>query len=140
MNEIVRKNLQRFREETGLTQERAALLSGVKLDNLRRYESGKSGVSPEALFHLARIYGHAMEDFYKEHPPRGDLAAVPLFHASASMTPAEMDKFEGKWFREIQETIVKANAEVRAHRIKTSGKTASSGSPSGSDKNNKPGK
>lgn len=131
MNDIVRTNLQKFRDDAGLTSEEASRLSGVNIDSLRRYESGRSGVPAEVLFRLARIYGRQMEDFYNESPPKADPVNLPMFHAWAR-TDA-MDDYAEKKYREIQELIEKANADVRSHKRKSHAK-----SPSGSDKPNAP--
>lgn len=47
-DEIVRVNLKKFREEAGLIQAEAAELSGIPIDNLRRYENGVTSNVPSA--------------------------------------------------------------------------------------------
>jgi transcriptional regulator with XRE-family HTH domain len=127
MNDIVRKNLQAFRDEAGLTSEEASRMSGVNIDSLRRYESGRSGVPGEVIRKLARIYGRTMDDFYEESPPKADPAALPLFHAWARQDA--MDEYAEKKYREIQQMIEKANLDVRLHKKKLQAKP-----PSPSDK------
>lgn len=79
-NEITRRNLRAFREFAGLTQEEASRISGVSVDNLRRYENGKVGAPGSAVRMLAPVYGHTMEDFYLEDPPPANLAARDGIH------------------------------------------------------------
>jgi transcriptional regulator with XRE-family HTH domain len=78
-NEIVRDNLRKFRVEAELTTDQAAQASEVPVDNLRRYESGKSGIPASELRKLAVVYGHAMEDFYAKHPPHANLTDRPTY-------------------------------------------------------------
>src|ERR1044072_8766818 len=84
MNDRIRINLKLFRQETGMSTDDAARASGIPLDNLRRYESGGSGVPSDVLFKLAEIYGHSVDDFALEHPPRANLTARPMFHLSTT--------------------------------------------------------
>ena len=92
----------------------AARASGIPLDNLRRYESGGSGVPSDVLFKLAEIYGHSVDDFALEHPPRANLTARPMFHLST--TPG-MDVDE-KEYQRLVEIINKTNQDVRSKRVK----------------------
>lgn len=92
-----------------MTTEQAAQTSGVPIDNLRRYESGKSGVPSDVLRKLAVIYGHSMDDFFLTAPPKAKLNERPVFHLMT--TPgADVDP---KKYRELQDLIDKANAEMR---------------------------
>jgi transcriptional regulator with XRE-family HTH domain len=109
MNDLVRKNLKKFRDEAGMTTEQAAQISKLSVDNIRRYESGKSGVPSEVLRRLAVIYGHSMDDFFLEAPPKARLTERPVFHLM-TMPGTEVDQ---KKFRELQDMIDKANAEMR---------------------------
>ena len=80
-DEIVLQNLKNFRAEAKLTQEDAAQLSGVPIDNLRRYENGKTQKIPGAVLKsLAEIYGHTVEHFFQEKPPAADFSNVPKFY------------------------------------------------------------
>lgn len=77
---ICRRNLVAFRDEAGMSQADAAEVAGVALDNLRRYENGKTSTVPGAVIaKLARAYGHAAEDFYSPHPPKAKLEERPVF-------------------------------------------------------------
>lgn len=95
-----------------MTTEQAAQTSGVPVDNLRRYESGKSGVPSDVLRKLALIYGHAMDDFFLSAPPKAKLSERPAFHLTV-LPGAEVDP---KRHREIQDMIDKANAEMRSRK------------------------
>ena len=114
MNDRIKENLKKFRLESGLTSDQVAQISGVSVDNLRRYEGGGSGVPSEVLHKLAGIYGHSMEDFFMEHPPEPDLASRPAFHLR-TLPGVEIDE---KKFRELQEIVNRANEAVRPKRAK----------------------
>lgn len=131
MNDVVTKNLQAFRIEAGFTSEEASRMSGVNIDSLRRYESGRSSPPGDVIRKLARIYGRTMDDFYEEHPPKADPTALPVFHAWARKDA--LDEFAEKKYREIQQIIEKANADIREHKAKLQTKR-----PSSSDKSNVP--
>ena len=80
LDEIVRVNLKRFREEVDLSQSEAAELSGVPIDNLRRYESGVTANVPGVvLYQLANVYGHTVDDFHQVDPPRAKREDLPMF-------------------------------------------------------------
>lgn len=111
--EIVRKNLLAFREEAKLSQAEAADLSGVALDNLRRYESGAVVTIPSnVLRQLAQAYGHAMEDFYVEDPPPAKLADAPVFFLR-TRPGADVD---ADVYAEIKTAIENANKKVRGKK------------------------
>ncbi|MGN6105448.1 MAG: helix-turn-helix domain-containing protein [Kofleriaceae bacterium] len=112
-NLIIRENLQRFREEASMSQADAADASGVPLDNLRRYENGVTASVPHTVIAtLAKVYGHAMEDFENPNPPPAKLEERPVFFLR-TRPGAEIDQ---KTFRELQEIIDKANREARKKR------------------------
>lgn len=114
MNDVIKKNLRTFREEAGLTTNDVAQTTGIPVDNLRRYEGGKSGVPADVLRKLADVYGHAMEHFFMESPPKADLSSRPMFHLS---TLPGMDVDE-KRYRDLLEIVNRTNAEIRAKRTK----------------------
>lgn len=114
MNERIRNNLKKFRIEAGMSTDEAAQASGIPVDNLRRYETGGSGVPSEVLFKLAEIYGHSVDDFAMESPPKANLSNRPMFHLRT--TPG-MD-IDDKMYDWLQEQIAKANVEVRSKRTK----------------------
>lgn len=111
--ETVRKNLAHYRALTGLTQEDASQLSGVSVDMIRRYESGKSGASASALRSLAKIYGCKMEDFYApKDPPPPDLANRPVIYfrtlPGVTLDPEVMSR--------VEKLLEEANAMARTKR------------------------
>ena len=115
MEEIVRANLVKFREEAGLSQSEAAELSGVVIDNLRRYESGATrNVAGTALAALAKVYGHSVDDFFSDDPPPARLDEAPtIFLRIRPGSDVPSDKL-----RQLQEQIDKVNREIRARRKK----------------------
>lgn len=111
--EIVRRNLQRFREEAGMTQAQAAEFSGIAIDNLRRYESGRTAKVPgTVLAELGSIYGHSADDFSKENPPPSKPEERPTFMLR-TRPGTEIDE---KVYRELQAVIDKANRDVRTKK------------------------
>ena len=122
MNDLIRKNLKAFRLEADMSTDAAAQASGIPLDNLRRYETGGSGVPSDVLFKLAEIYGHDVADFAMEHPPKANLSGRPVFHLRT--TPGvDVDEKE---YRRLQDIIAKTNADIRSKRTRKG--------PSNSDK------
>lgn len=114
MNDTVRKNLKRFREEADMTSDQTAQISGVSVDNLRRYENGSSSVPADVLHKLAGIYGHTVDDFFQEQPPPANLATRPVFHLR-TLPGVDIDE---KKYKELQDLINKANSDVRSKRSK----------------------
>lgn len=76
---LLMANLVALRERAGLTQAQAADVSGVPLDNLRRYESGKSGIDAITLRQLATAYGRPTDHFFMKDPPDVSAESVPTF-------------------------------------------------------------
>jgi transcriptional regulator with XRE-family HTH domain len=78
--ETIRRNLIHFRVELDLSQEAAAQLSGIPLDNYRRYEQGKRKIDTVELSRLAAVFGRRVDDFLDENPqPLADKSIVPPF-------------------------------------------------------------
>lgn len=114
--ETVRTNLVRFREAAKLSQAEASELSGVSIDNLRRYENGSVTTIPfQVISALAKIYGHAMEDFDLEEPPPPKLDERPTFHLRT--TPG-MD-VDPKFYQELKEHIEQINKLASKKRRKS---------------------
>ena len=113
-DEIVRRNLIRFREEAGLSQAQSGDLSGVPVDAIRRYETGITQTVPgTALMELAKVYGHAVDDFFMLEPPKGKLDEAPnIFLRTRPGVEIDMDIYN-----EIQALIEKAN-KVRGKKSK----------------------
>ncbi len=109
-DEIFRRNLVGFRDDANLSQADAAELSGVAIDNLRRYESGKTAKVPsDVLSKLAKVYGHTVEDFYLPNPPKAKLEERPVFFLR-TLPGAKIDQ---KVFAELLAVIEKANRDTR---------------------------
>lgn len=109
LNEIVRKNLRRFRVEAKLTAEQVAAFTRIPIDSLRRYEAGGSGVKYDVLVKLAEIYGHTTDDFGLVDPPKPDLKRRP---ALALMELDGVDADPAAVAR-IQKMIDDVNRELR---------------------------
>lgn len=112
--ETILNNLKRFREEVELSQAQAADLSGVPLDNLRRYEKGDSGVPATVLKQLADVYGHKVDDFYRDDPPKADRAEVPAYFLR-TFPGMELDP---DLHRKVLRFISEVNAEARSRKPK----------------------
>jgi transcriptional regulator with XRE-family HTH domain len=116
MNEIVRRNLKRFREEAGLTTEKVAAFTGISIDSLRRYESGGSGVSYDVLAKLADVYGHSLDDFRMENPPKADLKHRPGI-AFMQLEGVDVDP---DLLAKIQKLVDEANRTTRGEKKRKS--------------------
>ena len=114
-DELVRRNMIKFREDAGLSQAQAGDLSGIAVDAIRRYETGITATVPgTALSELARLYGHAMDDFFATHPPKAKLDEAPAIFLR-TRPGAEIDH---DTFRKIQELVEDANAKMRTKKSK----------------------
>lgn len=115
LDEIVRSNLKRFREEARYTQTESAELSGVNLDNLRRYESGETVTVPgTVLQRLAPVYGHEVGDFFLPDPPAGKIEEAPAIFLR-TRPGVEIDTAT---IRKLQKIIDDTNRDVRLKRKK----------------------
>lgn len=113
LDEIVRANLKIFREEAELRQADAAELSGVPIDNLRRYELGITSTVPgTALRLLSVIYGHMVDDFFQRDPPPPRLDDRPVFFLRTH-PGVEVD---ADLLRKLQAMVDAANNEIRMRR------------------------
>lgn len=115
MDETVKQNLVKFREEAGLTQAEAAELSGVPVDSLRRYENGGTrNVPGTSLAALAKTYGHSVDDFFMDAPPPARLDEAPtIFLRTRPGVDIPVDKL-----RALQEQVDRINRELRHRRKK----------------------
>jgi len=115
IDEIVRGNLKKFREEAELTQSAAADLTGIAIDNLRRYENGVTGTVPGTVLRvLAKAYGHSVDDFFEAHPPPASPEDRPVFFLR-TRPGVEIDH---EAHRKLQEIVDKVNREVKPRRKK----------------------
>lgn len=115
MEETVRQNLMKFRDEAELSQTEASELSGVVIDNLRRYESGVTrNVPGTVLAALAKVYGHAVDDFFQDEPPPAKLEEAPtIFLRTRPGADVPSEKL-----RQLQDQVDKVNREIRGRRKK----------------------
>src|SRR5690606_18192564 len=114
-DEIVRRNLIKFREDADLSQAQAGDLSGVPVDAIRRYETGVTATVPgTVLSELAKLYGHSVDDFFMSNPPKPKLDEAPvLFLRSRPGVDIDLDVY-----KKIQKLIDEANAEMRGKKGK----------------------
>lgn len=110
MNDLIRQNLIRFREELGITQTAAAEEAGVPLDNLRRYEKGKNRVDAVTLSRLAETYGRTVDDFHSEAPGPPDLSRRPVYY----LRVAQGQRVTPETHLQLLAIIDKANESERA--------------------------
>lgn len=61
---IIGKNLRDIREGRSITQQTLAVALGVTLQQVQKYESGRSGFSAARLFVLSRILHSTYENFF----------------------------------------------------------------------------
>jgi transcriptional regulator with XRE-family HTH domain len=109
-DELVRRNMAKFREEAGLSQAQAGDLSGIPVDAIRRYEGGVTATVPgTALSELARIYGRSIDDFFMTNPPKPRLDEAPVLFLR-SRPGAKIDQ---ETYEKIQALIDDANAKHR---------------------------
>lgn len=63
------RNLIKFRENAGLTQQALAEAIGIAAGSVHRYESGKGLPEREALLRLCAIFHRPVDDFFSAEPP-----------------------------------------------------------------------
>lgn len=91
---LVRKNLRKFREESGLSQVELALLADIKPNTYPEWEREKSRRAPkaDALKRLADALGRKIDDFYSEEPPPVDRTKIsPVVRYMRARGPAQYD-------------------------------------------------
>ncbi len=69
LEEVMRRNLEKFREESGLSQAQIAEMSGVPTANYARYERGDNAIPAHVLKPIADALGRSTDDFYLTSPP-----------------------------------------------------------------------
>ena len=109
--DLIRKNLALFREQSGLSRAQLSDLSGVPEKNLVRYESGDTSVPAAALGTLAKAFGRDAGDFYKEEPPpappKDELPVVFFRIRPGSPPPPE------NLMREVREAVERVNQAMK---------------------------
>ena len=95
-DELVRRNMVRFREEADLSQAELGDLSGVPVDAIRRYETGVTQTVPgTVLSELARVYGRSMDDFFATNPPKVKIEEAPaLFLRTRPGAKIDLDVYK----------------------------------------------
>lgn len=115
VDDIVRANLKKFRENAGYSQVDAAEASGVPYANLVRYETGKIVSVPYSVIAaLGPVYGHPTDDFAKPDPPPARREDLPVFFLR---TRPGVD-VDSELLTRLQRVIDDANREVRGKRKK----------------------
>ena len=112
-DELVRRNMVRFREEADLSQAELGDLSGVPVDAIRRYETGVTQTVPgTVLSELARVYGRSMDDFFATNPPKVKIEEAPaLFLRTRPGAKIDLDVY-----KKVQAMIDDANAKMRGKK------------------------
>lgn len=109
------ENLVKFRKAAGLSQDQAALASGVPVDNLRRYENQVNVPGPMALKALCEIYGHTVDDAYMVDPPPPRDSIKPTFLLKLMPGAEDVDP---ELYKRLAAMVAKANEEMRDLRAK----------------------
>lgn len=114
-DELVRRNMVRFREEAELSQAQVGDLSGIPVDAIRRYETGVTQTVPgTVLSELAKLYGRSMDDFFATNPPKAKLEEAPVLFLR-TRPGVEIDH---DLFKKIQDMIDDANTKLRGKKGK----------------------
>lgn len=112
-DELVRRNMIRFREEAELSQAQVGDLTGVPVDAIRRYETGTTATVPgTVLSELAKLYGRSMDDFFATNPPKGKPDEAPVLWLR-SRPGAEVDQV---LYDKIKALIDDANDKMRGKK------------------------
>jgi transcriptional regulator with XRE-family HTH domain len=114
-DELVRRNMVRFREEADLSQAQVGDLTGIPVDAIRRYEGGTTATVPgTVLSELAKLYGRSMDDFFATNPPKGKPDEAPVLFLR-SRPGAEIDQ---ELYEKIKAMIDDANSKMRGKKAK----------------------
>ena len=115
MDETIRKNIIKFREETKLSQAQVADLSGVPMNNLSRYERGENAVPASVIPLLAQVFGRDPGDFYKSTPgPPPDDAELDVYFLRVRPGRDEDTQVTA----EIRAAIARGNEKLRKAKHK----------------------
>jgi transcriptional regulator with XRE-family HTH domain len=112
--DLIRKNLIKFREESGLSRAQLAELSGVPEKNIVRYEHGDTGIPAAVLLAIAHVFGRQAGDFYLANPPpppKPDELPALFFRARPGVAIPD-DILE-----EVREAIDRANQKLRTKKL-----------------------
>lgn len=114
-NDVIARNLARFREDAGLSQPDLSELTGLTPKTIQRYESGESSPTAEALAEFATILARDPGDFFKEDPPpppRPEELPALFLKVRPGVKVSEKD------VAEVREAIRLANERIRAKKMK----------------------
>lgn len=109
--DLIRKNLIKFRQERGLSQEETARAISIPVDTLRRYEQGARRVDLTLLGRFGDVYGHSPGDFWLPDPPPHDPRLIKAFHlvrTPKAFIPPELEE-------EAERAIAELNRRVSEH-------------------------
>lgn len=111
--EIIRRNLEKFREEAGYSQAQIADLAQVPVANYARYERGENSVPAKVLKALADAYGRATDDFHDANP--GPPKSEPPTFSLRARPGVEIDQAV---YERLLAEVERANKEVRGKKGK----------------------
>jgi transcriptional regulator with XRE-family HTH domain len=115
MDETIRRNIVKFREETKLSQAQVADLSGVPMGNLSRYERGENAVPASVIPLLAQVFGRDPGDFYRRDPgPPPDDAELDVYFLRVRPGRDE----DAAVAAEIRAAIARGNEKLRGRKHK----------------------
>lgn len=77
IDDLMRRNLVRFIDESGYSQLQVADMAGIPQANLGRYCRGENAVPANILPVLATVFGRTVSDFFASEPPPGDIESAP---------------------------------------------------------------
>ncbi len=86
INQCVGRRVRALRASNGHSQEHLAQILGLSFQQVQKFESGASRISPDKLLAIARYYDHAISWFFEDVP--AILLPGPQAHGS---TPASDD-------------------------------------------------
>lgn len=106
LDEIIQRNVKRFRKEAGLTQQKLADRAEVSVDGVRKWESGRGTPDRESITKLAAALGRKMDDFNQENPPPASTPSLPAFTLKVSDgTPDDLRQY-------VQDFVNRMNQEA----------------------------
>ncbi len=115
MEELIRRNLDKFVVESGIAYTAIADTTGITAASFARYLKGENAVPAAALKTLADFFGRRVGDFYEEDPPPADPSLVnDLFLRSR---PGAM--IDADFMREMNALMAQKNAELRELKLKS---------------------
>lgn len=111
--EIIRRNLVKFREEAGYSQAQISDMAQIPVANYARYERGENSVPATALRSLAAAYGRSTDDFHEPNP--GAPKQEPPTFSLRARPGAEVDQ---AIYERLLAEVDRANRELRGKKGK----------------------